>query len=126
MSVHHSSTSALAAASPPPPRNRAWFGSGPIFQTADVLGTMSTAKELPTGLDAMAYDLAFAMGANRRHRMYRTLKTVKDHRPAVSADELKGLVVVISAYVAFRHAMPRLLQQSSPAVELLAYQSCKN
>jgi hypothetical protein len=121
MPVHRRSASAFAVASPPPSLgNLTRFGSGPIFQTTDVLGAMSTAKELPSRLDAMTYDLAFAMGADRCHRMYRAFKAIKDHRATVSADELKGLIVVISAHVAFRHGDASLLQQSSPTVEPLS------
>jgi hypothetical protein len=121
MPVHRRSPRAFAAALPPPSLGiEPGLASGPIFQTTDVLGAMSTAKELASRFDTMTYDLAFAMGADRCHRMYRAFKAVKDHRATVSADELKGLIVVISAHFAFRHGDASLLQQSSPTVEPLS------
>src|SRR2546423_7784878 len=75
---------------------------GAVAEAALVLGAMGAAKHPAGGLDAVADDLAAAMGAGGRHRLDRAFEAVEGHRAAGIGD-LEGLVVIIAADIACRH-----------------------
>src|SRR5260221_124670 len=63
-------------------------------------------------LDAMSNDAALAMGASRRQRGDRAFETVERQGLSLRQD-LETLVVVVAAYIAYRHfcdPFPRLVR----------------
>src|SRR3982751_2779853 len=80
-----------------------------VFEPFDsrFLGAARAAVEGPVALDAVADDLAAAMGALRRQRVDGALERVEgvwfpSHRHG------ERLVIVVAAYLAFRHWSPGL------------------
>jgi hypothetical protein len=71
-------------------------GSGPVFQTALVLGAVSATINLAAGLDTMADDLAATMSASRRHCVNGAFKAVEGHR-STSEAHLQRFVINIAA-----------------------------
>jgi hypothetical protein len=68
---------------------------------------MGTTEEVPVNLDAMADDSAFAVLANRGHRLDRTLEAVED-MTRTGRNNLEALVVIIAANFARGHIdLPR-------------------
>src|SRR3989442_1626087 len=78
------------------------------------------AEELPGGLDAVAGDLAAAVGARRRHAVDRALEAV-EHVALAGRHYLEGLVVLVAAHLALRHggllpALPALRWSGSASI----------
>jgi hypothetical protein len=63
---------------------------------------MGTAVDLARGLDAVANDRALAVRTTRRHGVNGTLEAVERHGSVLTRDA-KGIVIVITADVAFGH-----------------------
>jgi hypothetical protein len=68
-------------------------------------GTMGTAIQSIPGLDAVPYDLAAAMGADRRQGVDRALETIEDMRLATHSD-LETFIVGIAADLTGRVLFP--------------------
>src|ERR1700704_2966996 len=75
---------------------------GAVADAALMLGAMGAAIHLAAGLDAMADDLAAAMGASGRHRVDRAFEAVEGHRTA-GIRHLECLIVIVAADIACRH-----------------------
>ena len=68
-------------------------------------GAVGAAVHRAPRFDPMSDDPAMAMCAFRRQRMNRAFETVESVRPS-RPDDLKGLVVIVPAYVTLRHVGP--------------------
>jgi hypothetical protein len=69
---------------------------------AGVSGAVSAAEESAAAFDAVPYDLAPAVLANRRQLVNSTFKAVK-HVPLSGRDDLEAQGVVVTANLTFRH-----------------------
>lgn len=92
-----------------------------------MLGAMSAAIHLASGLDPVADDLAAAMGARGGHRLDRAFEAVEGHR-TTGASDLEGLVVIVAhtSHVSSKRPCPAKERARSEAQGLVGAKDAKD
>jgi hypothetical protein len=83
----------------------------------DLLSAVGAAEDVAVGLEAVADDAARAVRAARGEGLDRTLEAVKGVCLAVRRDDLKGLVVIVAAGLAYSHRMLLSPAETVPVVK---------
>ena len=99
-----------------PPATHSAVPSIPVLQAmrAGFFCAMHAAIDLAAGLNPMADNLAITMRASRGQHVNRTLKAIKGSSLARRSN-LKCLIVLVSAHIAFGHNSSLPVQPSFPS-----------